>query len=158
MDRKRKLVTAGAISATATAGLIAVAASVGVFGLSDNPPQVGKLSPIDATRSTTSKTPDDVQTIIVDDVPATSGVPGTPGATVGTTPGTRAGTAGTTATTTVTAPRLDDHGDDGLEPGDDHGGDRVESRDDSSGPGSHAGVDNSGPGSERSGRDHDEDD
>jgi hypothetical protein len=156
MDRKKKLVTAGAISATATAGLIAVAASVGVFGLSDNPPSVGRLSPIDATRPVSSTLPDDVQTIVVDDLPSSTAGPGSPGATVGTTPSTA---PSATPTTTVTAPRGDDRGDDRFEPGDDHGGDRFERQDDSSGPGSHDdAVDSSGSGSEHSGRDHDEDD
>jgi hypothetical protein len=160
MDRNKKLITAGAISATATAGLITVAAGLGVFGLSDSQPRVGNLRPIDSTRTTSSTLPDDVQTIVVDDAPTTTGVPSTPGATVGTRPSTAPGAS---PTTTVTAPRGaepgDDRGDDRFEPGDDHGGDRVESDDDSSGPGSHDdGVDNSGPGSEHSGRDHAEDD
>ena len=49
MDRRKKLATAGAVSLTATAAVVALGASVGLFGLTDNSSRVGKLSPIDAT-------------------------------------------------------------------------------------------------------------
>jgi hypothetical protein len=72
MDRRKKLATAGAVSLTATAAVVALGASVGLFGLTDTSSRVGKLSPIDATHATTSTTPE-VQTIIVDDPPASPG-------------------------------------------------------------------------------------
>jgi hypothetical protein len=148
MERRKKLATAGAISLSATAGIIALASSVGLFGLTDDSPKVGKLSPIDSTQPATSTTPDDVQTIIVDD-------PATPPNTA----------VGTPTTTPRHAEPADDHGGDNLNaPGattntrpvadDDHGGD------DHSGPGSvdsgHE-DDNSGPGSTSSGHDGDDD-
>lgn len=134
MERKKKLATAGAVSLTATAAVIAVASGVGLFGLSQESPRVGKLSPIDATRTTTSTNPD-VQSIVVDDTttpttPSRGDDDATRPATAGTTPAT--GGAGTTRATT---PDGDDRG----------GGDR-------------GGGDNSGPGSTSSGRDLDEDD
>lgn len=139
MDRRKRLATAGAISVTATAAVIALASSVGLFGLTDDSPRVGKLSPIDATRTTTSTAPD-----------------GT-GTTVGTTPSSAPGAhdgaddpaghdAGddrvTTSGTTNTLPEVND----------DHGGD------DNRGPGSSHSDDDSGHGSSGSGRDHPEDD
>lgn len=156
MDRRKQLMAGGGIAVAAILGVGVLAGSVGVFGLSDDPPRVGKLSPIDSTRTTTVTTPNSD-----DDTPLGS----TPGATVGTTPNTAPSavpspspnttpnTLGSPPTTTVTAPGVDDHG-----------GDRV--GDDNSGPGS-GGDDNSGPGSSNSGhggggsgsgRDHPEDD
>jgi hypothetical protein len=134
----------GGIAVAAVLAVGVVAGSAGVFGLSDDPPRVGKLSPIDSTRTTTVTAPGSD-----DDAPAGA----TPGATVGTTPSTTPNpgpgpapaTAGSLPTTTVTTPGFDDHG------GDDH---------DSSGPGSsHSGGDDAsrGPGG-GSGRDHPEDD
>ena len=52
MERRKKLATAGAVSLTATAAVIALGSSVGLFGLTDDSPRVGKLSPIDSTQST----------------------------------------------------------------------------------------------------------
>ena len=54
MDRRKRLATAGAISLTASAAIVAVASGVGLFGLTNDSPRVGTLSPIDATRSTSS--------------------------------------------------------------------------------------------------------
>jgi hypothetical protein len=153
MDRKRKLATAGAISLTATAAVVALGASVGLFGLTDDSPRVGKLSPIDSTQTTTATTPDDIQTIIVED-PAPAAPNGAAG-TVTTTPrhtepGDDRGNDGFTspATTGNTLPQADDHDDD-------H---------DNSGPGSTSSGhddddhdDNSGPGSTSSGHDDDDD-
>jgi hypothetical protein len=134
MDRRKTLMVGGGVLAAAVA-VGALAGSIGIFGLSDDPPRVGKLSPIDATRSTSTTGPD------ADETPGTTAAatPTTgPGATVGTTATTNA----VPPTTAVTAPSGDDHG------GDDH---------DNSGPGSsHSGDDDSsGSGS---GRDHPDDD
>jgi hypothetical protein len=133
MDRRKALMVGGGVFAAAVA-VGALAASMGIFGLSDDPPRVGKLSPIDSTHTTSESGPE------ADDGPGASvGTTATtaPGAIVGTTPS----TAGSPPTTTVTAPGDDDHG------GDDH-----ENR----GPGSsHSGDDDGGSGS---GRDHPDDD
>jgi hypothetical protein len=151
MDRRKKLATAGAISLTASAAVIALGSSIGLFGLTDDNPRVGKLSPIDSTQSTTSTRPG-VPTTVIDDTPTT--IAGTPT----TTPGRHDGADDpvghdanddrvnpTTPTTPNTAPEAND----------DHGGD------DNRGPGSaNSGSDddNSGPGSSSSGSGHDEDD
>ena len=107
MDRRKTLVVGGGVLVTAVV-VGALAGSVGIFGLSDDPPRVGKLSPIDATHSTSVTQPGSD-----DDTPATTPTTG-PGATVGTTPGATPNTAGSSPTTTVTTPSGDDHG------GDDH--------------------------------------
>ena len=100
MDRKQKLATAGAISLTATAAVVALGASVGLFGLTDDSPRVGKLSPIDSTQTTTATTPDDIQTIIIED-PA----PAAPNGAVGTVTPRLAGPSSATTTATTTSPR-----------------------------------------------------
>src|SRR5262245_52380812 len=149
MDRRKQLMAGGGIAVAAILGVGAIAGSVGVFGLSDDPPRVGKLSPIDSTRTTTVTAPDSD-----DDTPLGTTPDSTPGATVGTTPNTAPGAdddtpGATVGTTPNTAPGVDDHG-----------GDRV-GGDDNSGPGSSnsgPGSSNSGPGSSGSGRDHPEDD
>lgn len=135
MDRRKTLAAVGAISLTASAAVVALGSSIGLFGLADTSSNVGKLSPIDVTRSNTPpKT-----TVVNDLVPAPSGA--TPPAT--TTRTTAAGThvedhhhehpagAATTPTSTVA--------------GDDHSGDRG--TDDSA---------NSAPGT-GTGHDHDDD-
>jgi hypothetical protein len=67
MDRRKTLATVGAISLTASAALIALGSSMGLFGLTNDTTRVGKLSPIDATQPARTE----VKTIIVDDpVPA----------------------------------------------------------------------------------------
>lgn len=74
MDRRKALATTGAISLTASAAIIALGSSMGLFGLANNDgSRVGKLSPIDSTVSQpTTKT----RTIIVNDPPAsTNGSP-----------------------------------------------------------------------------------
>jgi hypothetical protein len=151
MDRRKKLATAGAISLTATAAVVALASSVGLFGLTDDGPRVGKLSPIDSTQSTTSTTPDGVQTIIVDDTslstPQNTAPDGQNGSGHNGDGQNGDGQLSTPSTTTNTLPEADD----------DHGGDDH----DNSGPGSSHSEDdddNSGPGSSNSGRDHEEDD
>ena len=146
MERRKRLATAGAVSLTATAAVIAFGASVGLFGLSDDSPRVGNLSPIDSTRSTvptTTKT----KTIIVDEF-----LPATPTAT---TPSSRPDRSDdpaghdandddgvTTPTTPSSVPEVsDDRGDD-----------------DKRAPGSdESGADDSNHGSS-SGSDHDDDD
>jgi hypothetical protein len=65
MDRRKTLATIGAISLTASAAVVALGSSMGLFGLTDTNPHVGKLSPIDATQPTTSNPPDDLRTIIL---------------------------------------------------------------------------------------------
>ena len=143
MDRRKKLATAGAVSLTATAAVVALGASVGLFGLTDNSPRVGKLSPIDSTHVTSSSTPDTVQTIIVDDpAPAANGGAAgddRPGTTSNTTPSATPHSDDRPQTTVSSAPPGDDHGTDGADDA------------------SHS-DDNRGPGSTSSGRDHDEDD
>jgi hypothetical protein len=143
MDRRKKLATAGAISVTATAAVIALGSTIGLFGLTDDTPRVGKLSPIDSTHSTTSSTtPNSIPPTTVATVPsvrhdgADDGVnhdlnddPSTP------------------STTITTLPHVDDHG----------GGDNSGPGSTSSGDGG-GDDDNSGPGSSSSGRDHPEDD
>ena len=63
MDRRKTLATAGAISLTASAAVIALGSSMGLFGLADDNPRVGKLSPIDTSQPTRTET----TTIYVDD-------------------------------------------------------------------------------------------
>lgn len=141
MDRRKKLATAGAVSLTATAAVLALGASVGLFGLTDDSPRVGKLSPIDSTQTTSSTTPDDVRTVIVDDTPTSTAS--------GTSPATTPNTLGNPATTSNTVPQVDDHGGDRVGDDDNSGPGSVNSgRDDDSGHG----------GSDDSGRDHPEDD
>jgi hypothetical protein len=133
MDRRKTMMVGGGVLAAAVA-VGALAGSIGIFGLSDDPPRVGKLSPIDATHSTTGDDPD------ADTSATTSATTPTTGA--GATAATTATTVGASPTTTVTAPSVDDHG------GDDH---------DNSGPGSsNSGRDDDGDSG--SGRDHPEDD
>jgi hypothetical protein len=129
MDRKKQLATAGAISVTATAAIVALASSVGLFGLTENGPAVGKLSPIDSSRTTTSTTPGDSTSAAT--LPSTGPATQTPPPTAPST-GHDANDddRATTSATTNTVPELSD----------DHGGD-----------------DNRGPGSSSSGRDHDDD-
>ena len=63
MDRRKTLATVGAISLTASAAVVALGSSMGLFGLTDNSPRVGKLSPIDATQPARTET----HTVYVDD-------------------------------------------------------------------------------------------
>ena len=58
MDRRKTLATAGAISLTASAAVVALGSSMGLFGLTDDSPRVGKLSPIDATQPARTDDPD----------------------------------------------------------------------------------------------------
>ncbi len=69
MDRRRTLATVGAISLTASAAVVALGSSMGLFGLADTSSRVGKLSPIDVSRParTTTKT-----IIVTDPAPAAS--------------------------------------------------------------------------------------
>lgn len=70
MDRRKRLATAGAISLTASAAIVALASGVGLFGLTNDSPRVGKLSPIDSTHSTSttaSTVPDTGATTPADD-------------------------------------------------------------------------------------------
>jgi hypothetical protein len=71
MDRQKTLATVGAISLTASAAFVALGSSMGLFGLNDTSPRVGKLSPIDTTQPARTET----RTVYVDDpilVPAPS--------------------------------------------------------------------------------------
>jgi hypothetical protein len=54
MDRRKRLATVGAVSMTASAAIVALASGVGLFGLTQDSPRVGKLSPIDSTHSVQS--------------------------------------------------------------------------------------------------------
>ena len=67
MDRRKTLATVGAISLTASAAVVALGSSMGLFGLADTGAKVGKLSPIDVSRParTTTKT-----IIVTDPAPA----------------------------------------------------------------------------------------
>ncbi len=128
MDRRRTLMIGGAVLAGAVA-VGALAGSVGIFGLSDDPPRVGKLSPIDATRSTTGTAPASDSETPFGSTPGSAPAPTTTPAAVGSPP-----------PTTITAPSADDHG-----------GDDPDNR--GSGSSHSGGEDDSG-----SGRDHFDDD
>jgi hypothetical protein len=88
MDRRKTLATVGAISLTASAAVVALGSSMGLFGLTNDSPRVGRLSPIDATQPVRTET----KTIIVDDpvptvVGSTSGTGTSPGQSGGRTSG-----------------------------------------------------------------------
>ena len=89
MDRRKQLMAGGGIAVAAILGVGVLAGSVGVFGLSDDPPRVGKLSPIDSTRRRPRST-----TAGLGRRHAASST--TPGATVGTTPNTTPNTVPST--------------------------------------------------------------
>lgn len=82
MDRRKTLATVGAISLTASAAVVALGSSMGLFGLTNDSPRVGRLSPIDATRAQRTVT----TTVYVDDpVPVPS--PSSTGPVAGSAPG-----------------------------------------------------------------------
>jgi hypothetical protein len=67
MDRRKALATTGAVSLTATAAIVALGSSMGLFGLANaDSTRVGKLSPIDTT---VREPATEVHTVIVDDPP-----------------------------------------------------------------------------------------
>ena len=105
MDRRKTLAAAGAISLTASAALVALGSSLGLFGVADSNPNVGKLSPIDATHQVSSSTTSTTS--------VTAPPPGEDGAGHDVGDDTSAGT-GTTASTTR---QVNDHGDDNRGPG-----------------------------------------
>ncbi len=124
MDRRKTLAATGAVSLTASAALVALGSSLGLFGLADSSPNVGKLSPIDATHQVSSST---TSTTSVTAPPAGAGVAGTDvaGHDVADDHGQDGAahdvggndvSAGT-GTTTSTTPQVDDHGDDTRGPG-----------------------------------------
>jgi hypothetical protein len=147
MERRKKLATVGAVSLTATAAVVALSASVGLFGLTDNSPRVGKLSPIDSVRTTSSTTPD-VRTIIVDDPPVA-----TPGGTVNddrSGPSSISGSGSATSSGSSSTQHSDDRTQATVSPapsGDDHGTDEADD----------SGHSEDAPDSSGSGHDHDDD-
>ncbi len=152
MDRRKKLATAGAVSLTATAAVVALASSVGLFGLTDDSPRVGKLSPIDSTQTTTSTDPDDV------DRSSTTRRSGTtPNTVPSTSPARRRTRCRTPRPNTTRQPA--DHVEHAADDGDDNSGD-GDGDDDNSGPGTGGDDDNSGHGGgdDNSVDDHPEDD
>jgi hypothetical protein len=82
MDRRKALVTAGAVSLTAAAAAAAVGANFGLFGLAEPRGGLGKLSPVAATEldraagavPATTTLPPVVETVYVEEPPA-SGEP-----------------------------------------------------------------------------------
>jgi hypothetical protein len=49
MQRRKAIATAGAVTATATAAVIALGANFGIFGLADERSNVGKFPAVDAS-------------------------------------------------------------------------------------------------------------
>jgi hypothetical protein len=49
MQRRKAIATAGAVTATATAAVIALGANFGIFGLADEHSNVGKFPAVDAS-------------------------------------------------------------------------------------------------------------
>lgn len=49
MQRRKAIATAGAVTATATAAVIALGANFGIFGLADEGSKVGKFPAVEAT-------------------------------------------------------------------------------------------------------------
>jgi len=47
MERRKALATAGAVTMTAVAGVIALGANFGIFGLADDTSKVGNFTPVD---------------------------------------------------------------------------------------------------------------
>jgi hypothetical protein len=144
MDRRKALATTGAITLTATAAVVAVGSSIGLFGLTDDgATRIGKLSPVDTTlparQASVVTTPSTSPATPSPGVAATTPRP-TPGGL--TTPGT------TPSATTNTIPR----GDDGFVDHDDRGTGTKDSREDEG----EDHDDDGGPGSEDSG--HEDDD
>lgn len=85
MDRRKTLAAVGAISLTASAAFVALGSSVGLFGLTETSPRVGKLSPIDTTQPATK-----TRTVYVDDVvPVPTPTAGGTGSGSGTSAGSR---------------------------------------------------------------------
>ena len=48
MERRKALATAGAVTMTAVAGVIALGANFGIFGLADDTSKVGNFTPVDS--------------------------------------------------------------------------------------------------------------
>jgi hypothetical protein len=95
MDRRKALATTGAISLTATAAVVAIGSSMGLFGLADDGnTRIGKLSPIDSTSATSPATGTSTP-------PAPAAAPSTM---TGTTPDNRDEDPGTAGSTTVVVP------------------------------------------------------
>ena len=153
MDRRKALATTGAITLTATAAVVALGSSMGLFGLTDDGgSRIGKLSPVDATSATT-------QTSVATLPSPTSTTPNTvPDASPATTPNTLA-TPGTTTNTLPDDDFFDDHGGDRDDDHDNSGHGSGDDDDDNSGHGG-GDDDSSGHGGDddNSGRDHPEDD
>ena len=56
MQRRKAIATAGAVTATAAAAVIAFGANFGIFGLSQDNSNVGKFPAVDATSSAPAPT------------------------------------------------------------------------------------------------------
>lgn len=67
MQRRKAIATAGAITATATAAVIALGANFGIFGLADENSNVGKFPAVDASSSAPAATSPSVRPPALDD-------------------------------------------------------------------------------------------
>ena len=56
MERRKAIATAGAVTATATAAVIALGANFGIFGLADENSKVGKFPAVEATSNAPAAT------------------------------------------------------------------------------------------------------